>query len=297
MQGRLLPARGGPASPLTIREVIKAAQAKAHRDASVQILSRAVAGLVKRAEGEGGAALRSTVGSLVGPQLAQQQAQEVADTKETPGAVLGPVDQAAPPAKGLGTSWAPVEADRASTGLHEDQEKLSSLLSAMFSGELEGMTELEKQAIVGQLLARGRGLLARLRSPIRRTTVEGAGTVRGFQSPLRPKGQPPSIPKDAPAAAARTGAPYRTPGKVAPPAEKIPDLTRHAKVVKDPVKPKSLTRALLPGALMLGAGYGLYKGVPAVAGWASRAASTPMAYGMGLRQYRYGYTPEGQAQF
>ena len=63
------------------------------------------------------------------------------------------------------------------------------------------------------------------------------------------------------------------------------------------MKPRGLVRSLLPGALLLGAGYGLYKGVPAAANWATRAASAPMAYGFGHQQYQYGYTPEGQAQF
>ena len=64
------------------------------------------------------------------------------------------------------------------------------------------------------------------------------------------------------------------------------------------VKPKSLRRSLLPGALMAGTAYGLYKGVPAAANWAaSNAARSPMAHNFGNRQYQYGYTPGGQAQF
>jgi hypothetical protein len=310
MQGRLLPARGGPVSPLTIREVIKAAQAKAHRDTSVQIIEKTFAGLAKKAEGELGAALRSTVGSLVRPELGFEEAQRVADTQiEDYG--TSPSQEAEPvrPEKGLGNQWAPVSADKMSLGLHEDGEKLSSVLSSLFSGELRDLDALEKRAYLGRLLTLGRGLAGHMaarggrvgrvgrflqrdiRSPIQAARTGPASASVGVRSPLAPSRTPPPIPADA----AKAG-PYRAAAKPsAEPARRAPGRVKDKK--PKTVKPQSLTGALLPGALMLGAGYGLYKGVPAVADWATRAASSPMAYNLGHQQYMYGYGPGGQAKF
>lgn len=326
MQGRLLPARGGPASPLRIEEVVKAAQAKAHRDTSVSILRRAMAGMAKQAEGEVANALRGTLASFADPETAIEDAQETQDTQVVPS--TSP-DQSSPhvePAKGLGESWAPVAADQAALGLHENEEKLAALLAErFFSHELEGMTELEKQAFIGSLVRGGIGaarsgmsaLLGAGRGAAGALAARGgaAGRVGRFlqrpvQSPLSvartgpgglhiqarsplgaaPRATPPPIP----------GGPYRAPG-AAPAAakapEKIPDLTRHAKVVGGPVKPKSLTGTLLPYAVGGAALYGLYKGLPAAANWATEATRSPMAYNFGHQQFQYGYTPEGQAQF
>ncbi len=290
MQGRLLLARGEPVSPLTIREVVKAAQAKAHREASVQVLQQAIAGLVKRASGETSGALRSTLASFASPELAQQEAQEVADTQETPGTTPGAPGQLAPPAKGLGGQWAPGAADATSMGLHEDQEKRAYLGRILAAGRRGAAALASKGGTTGRV---GRFLQRDVRSPVQ----FGASKRRvsaGVRSPLAPSKTPPPIPKDV--------GPYKT---LAKPSTK-PSATQERVVEvrptkgslkRPPVKPKSLTRSLLPGALMLGAGYGLYKGVPAAMNWASRAASSPMAYNFGHQQYQYGYTPQGQAQF
>ena len=271
MQGRLQPARGGPASSFTVHEVVKVGQAKAHREASVQILQRAVAGLAKRASGEVSGALRSTLASFAGPELAREQAQEVAGTQETSGTAPGASGQLASPARGLGTSWAPGAADVVSIGLHEDQEK---------------------QAFLRHVLGAGRRGASALAARGGRTGRVGRFLQRDVRHPLTSVKASPSVP--------RSGGPYRTPGKVAPAAQ-TPSPTQQVKprAAKPgaPVKPKSLTRSLLPGALMIGAGYGAIKGVPAAINWASRAANSPMAYNFGHQQYQYGYTPRGQAQF
>jgi len=288
MQGRLQPARGGPVS-LSIREVVKAAQAKAHRDTSVQILQGAISSLVKQAEGETGAALRSTLASH-DPELALEQAQDVADTQEEPGTTPGAPGSLVPPDKGLGTSWAPVEADRASIGLHEDQEKQAFIRHILGAGRRGAAALAARGGKAGRV---GRFLQRDVRSPVQVARTGKSSASVSARSPLAPAKTPPPIPADA----AKAG-PYRSPGKVAPAKEKVVDMTRHAKTVgQAPVKPKSLTRTLLPGALMLGAGYGLMKGVPAAINWADRAGSSPMAYNFGHQQYQYGFTPQGQAQF
>jgi hypothetical protein len=314
MRGRLLPARGGPGSPLTIREVVKAAQAKAHRDASVRLIRETFSGLVKQAEGETGAALRSTIGSAAGPELALEEADQVADTEvEDYGTSPSQKAEAVPPAPGR-ASWAPVRADKASIGLHEDQEKLSAVLSSLFSGELEGLSELEKQAYLGRLLRAGRGLAGRLaarggatgrvgrllqrdvRSPLQVARTGKGGLHVQARSPLAPSKTPPPIPRDAGAYRTAAKPPAAAPKRSA--ARKVEDKVKSLGKPEGTVgKPKSLTGALLPYALGGGALYGLYKGVPAAVNWASRAANQPMAYNFGHQQYQYGYTPQGQAQF
>jgi hypothetical protein len=292
MQGRLLPARGGPASHLTIREVVKAAQAKAHRDASAQILRRAVRGLVKQAEGETGAALRSTLAST-DPDLALEQAQDVAGTEVEHGTTPGAPGHLVPPDKGLGTSWAPVEADRASTGLHEDQEKQAFIRHILGAGRRGAAALAARGGRAGRV---GRFLQRDVRSPIQVARTGKSSASVSARSPLAPAKTPPPIPADA---AAKSG-PYRTaaqpsaPSAVSKAKEKVKALGKPEGTVK---KPKSLTRTLLPGALMLGAGYGVIKGVPAAINWAERAASSPMAYNFGHQQYQYGYQPSGQANF
>jgi hypothetical protein len=178
---------------------------------------------------------------------------------------------------------------------------------ALVGPQLEGMTELEKQAFLGRILAAGRrgaaALAARggrtgrvgrflqrdVRSPIQvARTSKGSASVSA-RSPLAPAKTPPPIPADA--------GPYRTAAKPSA-AKKTKAKSKSLGTPEAPVgQPKSLTRSLLPGALMLGAGYGLYKGIPAAVNWASHAASRPMAYNFGHQQYLYGYGPQGQANF
>lgn len=229
--GRLLPAGGGQATPLAIGEVVKAAQAKAHRDTSVDMLRQAISGLVKSAT-----------------------SQELEQEKE---AFIRP------------------------------------LLAAGRRGAAALAARGGRTGRVGKFLQRD------VRSPVQVARSGRTGATVTARSPLAPAkaASPPPVPKDA-------GGPYRTPGKVttpvAAPAEKVQDMTRHAKLVKDKpkgVKPKSLTRSLLPGALMIGGAYGLYKGVPAATNFMQQASRAPMAYNFGQQQYQYGYTPNGQAQF
>lgn len=320
MQGRLLPACGGPASHLTFEEIVKAAQAKAHRDTSVALLKQAMRNMAKQAEGELTNSLRGTLASFAGPEVSAQDAAETIETQSVPGTSPDPAPTPVPPAKGLGTDWAPVEADQATLGLHEGAEKLSHALAVF-----QGMTELEKQAFLSSLVRGGIGaarsgmsaLLGAGRGAAGALAARGGAAGRVGRFLQRPVQSPLSLARTgpggvhiqarsplgagaAPKAPPPGGGPYRTSGTPPPvprDAGKIPDLTRHAKVEGGPVKPKSLTGALLPGALLLGAGYGIYKGVPKALNWASSAANSPMAYNFGQQQYQYGYTPEGQAQF
>lgn len=304
MQGRLLPARGGPVSPLTFNEVVKAAQAQAHREASVAILRGAISNLIKHAEGETANALRGTLASFASPELSLQDAKETEDTKVVQSTSPDLSSPILPPPRPLGSQDEPVSTDQAALGLHEDSEKVSYVLSALLPGRLEGMTELEKQAFIGRLLAAGRGAAASLaarggaagkvgrflqrpiQSPIQTSVVEGAGKVRQLRSPLgaAPAAKPPPVPPGA------SGGPYRAPGKPT-------GAPAGASEGRGTVKPKSLTRTLLPTAALLGTGYLAYKGIPAAVRFADRAASSPMAYNLGHQQFMYGYTPEGQAQF
>lgn len=124
-------------------------------------------------------------------------------------------------------------------------------------------SEMEKQALISSLILGGKRLLGAAgrvwRGPAAAKAGSKAMSSTGVVKALKPKG------KDIPA--------------------------------RMPVKPKSLTRQLLPGALLLGTGYGAMKGIPAAVNWASRAKDYPLAYNFGQRQYQYGYTPDGQAQF
>jgi hypothetical protein len=185
-------------------------------------------------------------------------------------------------------------------GLNEGSEKLSAILSTIFSGELNNLSELEKKAFLGRLLASGRGAAAALaarkgtagkvgkflqrpiQNPIQTATLGGAGKVRQLRSPL---GAAPA--SSTPLAPSGKGGPYRSLGEVLGP--KKSDV-RH-------VKSKSLVRTLAPTAALLGTGYLAYKGIPAAARFAEQASSNPMAYNFGHQQFQYGYTPEGQAQF
>lgn len=290
MRGRLLPARGGPGSPLSVQEVIKAAQAKAHRDASVQRLREAVSSLVKQAEGELGASLRSTLGSRHGPELAAQAAEEVSDTEIHHGTSPGAPGHLVPADKGLGTHWAPNEADRASIGLHEDQEKQAFVRQLLATGRRGAASLAARGGRAGRV---GRFLQRDVRNPIQVARTGKSSASVGVRSPMAPSKTPPPIPADA-----AKGGPYRSPGKVAPPREKVVDMTRHAKAVGGPgFKPRGLTSTLAGPALAIGGLAGLYYGVPKAVNWATRAGASPMAYNFGHQQYMYGFSPEGQAQF
>jgi hypothetical protein len=274
MQGRLIPnnpASGRREYPLTLQEVVKAAQAKAHRDTSVQSLRRAMTKLARQS-------------------MTQENPREVLD-------VPGPPEGAVPPARGRGLSWSPEAAEEAVLALQKDtMEKEAFLLSA-------GRRLAASLAARGGRMGRvGRFLQRDVRSPVQ-IARSGRGSVNvSVRNPV-PKPKPPPVPKD-------TGGPYRAPGTVAsPPATPpmtpqqvpdrfLPDMTRHAKLEgASKPKGKSLTRALLPGAALIGTGALLYKGLPAAANFAQQASNAPMAYNMGHQQFMYGYSPEGQAQF
>jgi len=277
MKGQLVPARGGPVEPLSVGSVIKMGKAQAHMDASEAILRRTFAGFAKKAEGEIANSLRSTIASKIGPRLALQEALESKDTSVSPGTQPGPVEQTEPASVGRSPISVPVAADAASLGLHEDLDKQSA---ARICGPAQGLSEREKRAFVFRA---GRALAGRM--------ARGSGTVGRVGKFLQ---------KDVPTKGLLRRKPKVTAGPN-PRSSRIVDVKSRNAPSKPPtggVKPiRSLLKPLVPGALMLSAGYGLYKGVPAATRWASRASSTPMAYNMGQQQYLYGYTPEGQAQF
>jgi hypothetical protein len=133
--------------------------------------------------------------------------------------------------------------------------------------------------------------------PYRRAAT-GAPVPKGDLGPTLPPGTMPPVDKPA-----RKGMFERLGEKV----KGRMDLSRQrqaaaaaeakaAKTTKE-VKSRSLLGSLVPGAILAGGAYGLYKGVPAAVNMATEASRYPMAMGQGFRQYQYGYTPDGQAQF
>lgn len=317
MQGRLQPACGGPAALL--EELTKMAQAQAHRDMSVSMLQQAMAGLVKRAEGERINALRSTLASFAGPRVALADALETEDNQVVDSTSPDTSAQKVSPVKGRGESWAPNAADDPVLGRPE-WNKLAMRLTELPTSESLLATELAKQAFIGSLVRSGLGaaragasaLMGAGRGAAEALAVRGgtSGKIGRFlqrpvQSPLQVARQgsggvhlqarSPIGPAPQPAQAIAKTDPYRTPGRVEPVKKTVKQAPK-AQAPK-PGKPRGLVRTLLPGALMLGTGYGLYKGVPAAVNWASSAADAPMAHNFGHQQYQYGYTPGGQAQF
>ena len=66
---------------------------------------------------------------------------------------------------------------------------------------------------------------------------------------------------------------------------------------KSPGLVKGMLRRVAAPAAVLGTGYALYKGGKGLVNLGLQAAQQPPAYGHGVRQFQYGYTPDGQAQF
>lgn len=282
MKGRLVPARGVPAKPLSVQEVVKVAQAQAHLDASEIIIRQTFSDFAKHAEGEIANSLRSTIADRVGPVVAIQEALESKDTSVSPGTQPSATTEADPASTSRLPTSMPVAADVASLGLHEDLNKQSAV---RISGLAQGLSEREKRAFVFRA---ARGIASRMAG--KGGTVGRVGKF--LQKDLPIKGVLKRRAKPAPVTA---GPDPRSSRIVEVRSRNMPTPSKPPPGSVKPIR--SLLKPLVPGALMLGAGYGLYKGVPAATRWASRAASTPMAYGMGHQQYRYGYTPEGQAQF
>lgn len=112
--------------------------------------------------------------------------------------------------------------------------------------------------------------------------------------PQAPAAAPPPIPAAASKKPALDLASSKAPIETA---AKAKSKSKVVEEVAKEEKPKSLMRQLALPALVAGTGYGLYKGIPAVANIAQQSAAMPRAYGGGLQQYQYGYTPGGQAQF
>jgi hypothetical protein len=302
MRGYLVPASGGPALTkishvVDVEEVVKAAVAKAHRDTSVFHLSRAMR---KLAEGEAAAAMEGSLAEQYGPDTALQELQEQSGRSVPsvlpPEGEDGALKRHVMPVQALGREGVPQGLQRAYENLHEEKEK---------------------EAFIRPLLALGRrGAAALARAPGRMGRV-GSFLQRPIQSPLQlarsgpgaltarvrsPLGKAPIVtsgPVPRPAGApGGPGGPFRAPAK--PPAGRGP--TRRSKGTTKPTggpktKPKGLIRTLLPGALLAGGAYAAYKGVPAALRAVTEAQRYPMPYSFGYKQYQYGYTPEGQAQF
>jgi len=310
MARRLVPAGGGPV-PLHY-ELLKAARAQAHRDAAVAAVTRAMA---KIAEGEAAGVLRGTLASAVGPEMALQELADEPAPRQGRGTLPSTASESVAPSRGFRDGGAPVAVDQASTVVEDDLVKEALLglgrrlassmakrrsITQPWKGEGSGIIGSVGKFLQKDVTSPIRGGAKRmgLRSPIKTTDLGSAGKVRSLQSPIkrRPKpapaapspATPPPIPRDA----------YRTPGTPTAPATRGRSVGHvETPPPPTPVKRKGLVRSLLPGALMLGAGYGLYKGVPAATQALSRAANSPMAHSMGHQQYQYGYTPQGQAQF
>jgi len=189
---------------------------------------------------------------------------------------------------------------------------------------LERSQGLDKEAFVRRLLAAGRGAASRLAAKGGRTGRVGRFLQRPVRSPVSvgksgpgaatarvrsPLGAGPKAPAGKPAP---SGAPYRAPAAGAPVPKATKDATRgksqvaarraqqqtaqEAEITKRVGKRKGLVQTLLPGALLGGVGYGLYKGVPAAVNFASTASNRPMAPGLGYQSYGWGFDPQ-QAAF
>jgi hypothetical protein len=304
MRGYLVPAGGGPALNkishiLDEREVIKAAVAKAHRDSSVRAVTSTMR---KLAAGEEAAVMEGSLAEQYGPDVALQELREQSD--RTVGSVLPPegedgaLKRPVAPDKGLGREDVPAGLQRAYEGLHEEQEKEAFLRPLLALGR-RGAAALARRG--GRLGRVGSFLQRPIQSPLQ---VAGAGpgaVVGRVRSPL---GQAPivtSSPIPRPGAAAgRTKGPFREPGEVKSWTRPAKRRTKGQPSQEPPtrgVKPKGLIRSLLPGALLAGGAYAAYKGVPAALRGITAASHHPMAYNFGYKQYQYGYSPEGQAQF
>ena len=175
-------------------------------------------------------------------------------------------------------------------------------LGGLATSGLLGAENLDKEAFIAPLLSlgtRGAAALAskggamgrvgqflqrKVRSPIQ-VARSGGGVAARVRSPLAP------VPK--PQAAPRGGA-YRTPGRAA-----TRDLV--AETAQEGARKPGLVRGFLRSvaapAALLGGGWLAYKGAQGLGQIATQRVQMPPAYGYGSRQYQYGYTPEGQAQF
>jgi hypothetical protein len=311
--GRLMPA-GGLASPLSLREIVKAAQAKASRDVSQQL----VEDFAKSA-----ASITTTITSSR-PELARSQAEEAANERSVP-SVLAPSDELSEPVrpqKGLGREFPAGMDKEAIAGFL----RLGKALAGSKRGVLSRLGQRLQQPLrqakggVGGMTAGtvkkapnlGKGTAAA--PPGAGTPYRGAGTQAA--APTGPQLKPaPNLAKTAP-----SGQPTATGFKAMPPKGEagMSGMAQQKPLVKSPgtlrkdtesvpgalvkkktqaANPKSLT-GMLAGPALLGAGiYGLSKGIPGAVDFATQAAKNPMPYGGGLRQYQYGYTPDGQAQF
>lgn len=219
--------------------------------------------------------------------------------------------------------------------LAEVMVKMARVNKLEWPASFDSMSEMEKEAFIGALLRGGRGLASRMagsgirpisrigqhlqrnvRSPVQIARSGRTGVTVQARSPLA--ATPPPTPHTRPGGV--PGGPMRTPAQGAPtptgpPAptveprkgvfermggriqERVAKRRAAAAAKRKSAPPPGLIASLVPGALLAGGAYGLYKGVPAAVRMATEASRYPMAPGLGFQQYRYGYTPEGQAQF
>lgn len=179
----------------------------------------------------------------------------------------------------------------------------------LVSSGLLGAESMDKEAFIRGLLSLGRRGAARMAASGGRVGRVGRFLQREVRSPLQisrsgrgavtARVRSPLGPTPGGAAAATRGGPYRSPGRVSGPAPASRDLVKET--MQEGAKSGGLVRGVLKRvalpAAVLGAGYGIYRGGKGLIGMAERQMHMPPAYGYGVRQYQYGFTPSGQAQF
>jgi len=271
--------------PLDLGHVKLAAEMQANRDAVKSLLGAFMAKTARAEEWTGSLAYKA------GPEVSKEEAADAKDTHVNSGIVTDPHALDASP-RGVQVNPSLVK-----RGISDGQNLSKTATMAGFGQAFSAL---------------GRGARAagsRIRGLFQRTRGASPGVSSATGAPYRsvPAGSP--VPPQRPIimggagtagqaerAAARKSQRLAARGQVAPAATGAPPT---APPVAPPVgrQGPGLIGSLVPGALMAGAAYGLYKGVPRAAHFLSEAGEYPMAYGGGFQQYQHGFTPEGQAQF
>ncbi len=171
---------------------------------------------------------------------------------------------------------------------------------------LIGAAGMDKEAFIGNLLGWGRRGAAALARKGGRLGRVGSFLQRPLQSPISiarsapgsitarvrsPLGKAPIVTNKAIPKPSGAG-PYRSAAKAS---KTRKDLVKET--MKGPGLVKSTLRSVALPAALAGGGYLAYKAGKGLINMAERAAHNPPPYNYGLRQYQYGYGPEGQASF
>lgn len=284
MKGRLLPASGGSGTrpsllPLDLGHIKLAAEMQANRDAVKSLLGAFMAKTARAEEWTGSLAYTA------GPKVSKEEAENAEDTHVNSGIVTDPHALDASP-RGIKVNPSLVE-----RGISDGQD----------------INKIATMAGFGQVFSTlGRGARAagsRIRGLFRGTRGASPGVPSATGAPYRsaPAGSP--VPPQRPVITGGAGTAGQAERAAARKSQRVAARGQVAPAQAPPVAPPvgrqgpGLIGSLVPGALMAGAAYGLYKGVPRAAHFLSEAGEYPMAYGGGFQQYQHGFTPEGQAQF